>query len=116
MNRPRAKLVRHAALTAVATAVLWSGCRSDAAGPLGSGGRTTVQQANAQPGDSSWFVHVHGWAPQSQLALWSSPYAARLGDTLTVYVHATRGPVTVTVYRLGWYGGAGGHVVFSRDS
>jgi hypothetical protein len=61
-------------------------------------------------------VQVHGWAPQNQLALWASPYAPRYGDTIAVYIHATRGPVNIAVYRLGWYGGAGGHRVFTADS
>ncbi len=76
----------------------------------------SVQRANAETGDSSWFVPVSGRAPQTQLALWASPYASRLGDRLSVYIHATRGPVAVTVYRLGWYDGRGGHVVFTQDS
>jgi hypothetical protein len=78
--------------------------------------RTTIRQANAEPGDASWKVSLSEWAPQTELALWASPYAARLGDKLAVYIHATDGPVALTVYRLGWYGGAGGHVVFTQDS
>jgi hypothetical protein len=93
-----------------------SACTSGGTAPLILPPRTSVQEANGQSGDSSWFVHVNGWAPQTQLALWASPYTARFGDTLSVYIHATRGPVAVTVYRLGWYGGMGGHVVFAQDS
>jgi hypothetical protein len=97
-------------------ALLVGACTGGQTGPLDLPPRVSVAQANAEGGDSSWFVRKPGWAPQSQLALWASPYAARFGDTLSVYVHATRGPVAVTIYRLGWYRGAGGHVVFSRDT
>lgn len=100
----------------VACALCTTSACSDSTGPFDLPPRTTVQQANAEVGDSSWAVPVKRWAPQSQLALWASPYAARLGDTLAVYIHSTEGPVSVTVYRLGWYGGSGGHVVFARDS
>jgi N,N-dimethylformamidase beta subunit-like protein len=75
--------------------------RDPASGPL------TVAQENALPGDPSWRVEPSQWAPQSELAAWASPYAARPGDALDLFIHATHGPVTVNVYRLGWYGGAG---------
>jgi hypothetical protein len=100
-----------ASLTSLSTA-----CTSNSIAPLNLPPRTTAPQANAETGDSSWFVRVSGRAPQSQLALWASPYTARFGDTLAVYIHATRGPLTTTVYRLGWYGGAGGHVVFTQSN
>lgn len=110
------RLIR-AGLVLACAGVSAGACSSgDSDAPLTLPPRTTVQQANTQAGDSTWFVHVNGWAPQTQLALWASPYAARFGDTLSVYIHATNGPLSVVIYRLGWYGGLGGHVVFSQDS
>ncbi len=116
-----ASVVRVSSITfrealAVAGALCIGTACGDSTAPLTLPPRTTVRQANAEAGDSSWAVPVSGWAPQTQLAVWASPYAARLGDTLAVYIHSTEGPVAVTVYRLGWYGGAGGHVVFTQDT
>jgi hypothetical protein len=79
------------------------------------GGRVSIAAANAQPGTSSWFVPVNQRAPQTELAVWASPYALRFGDTLDVYIHATRGAVAITVYRMGWYRGTGGHIVYQHS-
>jgi hypothetical protein len=94
----------------VTTAVACTGV----AGP-NAGGRVSVAAANTQPGTSSWFVPVDQRAPQTELAAWASPYALRFGDTLSVYIHATRGAVAITVYRMGWYGGLGGHIVYQQS-
>ncbi|GEM_PF-6293328 len=84
-------------------------------GPTTPSTRITVAQANAQSGDGSWFVPVGQRAPQTQLALWASPYAPRYGDVVDIYIHATQGPVTVTIFRMGWYGGLGGHAVATQS-
>jgi hypothetical protein len=75
-----------------------------------------VAQENQRPGDASWNVPKAMWAPQQQLALWASPYEAHAGDTVQVRVHATRGPVSISVYRLGWYGGIGGRLLVSQPN
>jgi hypothetical protein len=75
-----------------------------------------VARENQKPGDASWNVPIAMWAPQQQLALWASPYEAHAGDTVRVRVHATRGPVSISVYRLGWYGGVGGRLLVSQPN
>jgi hypothetical protein len=81
--------------------------------PVGPSPNAIVQE-NGRPGDASWNVPKTMWAPQQQLALWASPYEAHAGDTVQIHVHATNGPVAVTVYRLGWYGGIGGRLLLSQ--
>lgn len=104
-------IARGLAMGISVTAVVACG---DSSGPLPAA-RVSVAAANAEPGTSSWFVPVSQRAAQTQLALWASPYALRFGDTLDVYIHATRGPVAITVYRMGWYGGTGGHIVYQHS-
>lgn len=91
------------------SALLFVACNSaTTSGP--SGPRRSVAQENSRQGDPSWYVLPSQWAPQAQLAAWASPYAARFGDNIDLFIHATNGPVNVRVYRLGWYRGAGGRL------
>jgi hypothetical protein len=69
---------------------------------------------NRLTGSSNWYST--NWAPQSQLAVWASPYAPHAGDTLGVYIHSVQGAVSVTLYRIGWYNGSGARIVDQRDS
>ncbi|MDB4948348.1 MAG: hemolysin [Gemmatimonadetes bacterium] len=71
-----------------------------------------IEAENAAPGSREWFSER--LAPQGDLSVWASPYAPHAGDTLDVYVHAMRGPVRVQLYRLGYYGGAGGRMEWER--
>ena len=50
---------------------------------------TTVE--NLQPGTRDWLTT--NLANQTGLAVWAAPYAVTVGDTLTVFIHATSGPV-----------------------
>ena len=69
---------------------------------------------NRLVGDSGWHIPATQRAAATQLALWASPYTATVGDSLDVFIHATYGPVELTLYRLGWYGGFGGRAVWSE--
>ena len=68
---------------------------------------------NALPGDPSWYTTA--LADQGSLAVWAAPYSVRTGDTLSIHIHALHGPVTLSVYRLGWYGGAGGRLMWTAS-
>ena len=48
--------------------------------------------------------------------MWAAPYAITVGDTLSVFIHASSGPVSVALFRMGWYGGIGGRLLWSQDS
>lgn len=63
---------------------------------------------NSLPGTDRW--HEYGSHPA--LPVYATPYAPRRGDTL--YVHASSsnaGEGSIEIYRLGWYGGAGGRLI-----
>jgi len=76
----------------------------------------TVAAENARPGTSEWLSANTHWANASDLAVWGSPYAANSTDTLSLFVHSRQGAVDVSVFRLGWYSGQGGRLVWRAKS
>lgn len=66
---------------------------------------------NQNPGTRDWFSADADRAAPQDLTLWASPYDALPGDTIDVFVHARYGPVRLSLYRLGWYGGTGGRLL-----
>jgi hypothetical protein len=73
-----------------------------------------VPTENQLPGDRRWSDP--GQADAATLALWASPYVASAGDALDLFVHAAAATVSLQVYRLGWYGGAGGRLVHAEKA
>ena len=71
-----------------------------------------VECENQVGGDLSWYTTPDARANPSELALWASPYAASVGDTLDVFVHSILPSAKVVVYRLGWYAGRGGRAMW----
>ena len=77
---------------------------------------SAIPSENGGVGTRDWYSPPTAWSADSDLAIWASPYSVRAGDTLRVFAHARYGPLSIRLYRLGYYGGAGGRLVFSRDS
>jgi hypothetical protein len=73
-----------------------------------------IEVENRLPGNANWYST--NFAAQSQLAVWGAPYAPHPGDTLDVYIHSMQGPVSITMFRIGWYSGLGARVVEQRES
>ncbi|MES2176515.1 MAG: N,N-dimethylformamidase beta subunit family domain-containing protein [Gemmatimonadota bacterium] len=82
--------------------------------PVAVAADTSIQMENRQPGNADYYSTR--WASPKDLMMWASPYAPHLGDTVDVHIHATKGPVSVTVYRIGWYGGAGARIITKLDA
>jgi hypothetical protein len=80
-------------------AILTCACRD------GTGSQVAV------PNDSGTGV-----VPLPELAVWASPYSARLGDSVDVYVHSLGSPVSLALYRLGLYGGEDSVLVAHLES
>lgn len=74
-----------------------------------------IPAENANPGTADWIL-TSRVADSADLAAWASPYAPHTGDTLSVFVRATHGPVSIRVFRLGWYGGLGATLKWQADS
>ena len=82
------------------------GFRSDA--------QVDIVTEERRAGSADWRNGIS--AAQSQLAVWASPYSAISPDTLDVFVQSTQGAVTVSLYRLGWYSGSGGRMVWKQSN
>jgi hypothetical protein len=54
-------------------------------------------------------------AADSDLSGYGLPLSLQDGDTLHLFVSGRRGPIAIQIYRMGWYGGAGGRLVDSHS-
>ncbi len=94
----------------VATAIV-SACLDSfgAPDPRAPGKSTAVWSENLRPGTTAWDRGPIG--ADSNISGYGLPFSLQGGDTLHLFVSARRGPVSITIYRLGWYGGSGGRQV-----
>ena len=74
-----------------------------------------VAQENQKAGSDAWQFWLHGYTPSDdvdeQVKGYASATSVDQGDTITFHVSTNPPqPYTITVYRLGWYGGAGATV------
>jgi hypothetical protein len=69
---------------------------------------------NQANGTAGWYTSK--LALQTDLAVWAAPYALSVTDTLSLFIHSTSSKVQVSIYRVGWYQGGGGRLVWSQDS
>lgn len=76
----------------------------------------SVASENKLPGTADWFTKPYQWASPSKLAMWASPYSAGPSDTMEVFIHSTAGRVTLSLFRLGWYGGLGGRLLWKAQN
>ena len=67
-----------------------------------------IQQENALPGDPSWLPGGTSSNPAvGQLEGYASPVSVNVGEAVRFYASTLDPTFTATIYRLGWYGGAG---------
>jgi hypothetical protein len=76
----------------------------------------SVAAENQLPGTAAWNTVQAKWADPTALAMWASPYSAGPGDTVDVFIHSTKGLVALSLYRLGWYGGLGGRLIWGAQN
>jgi len=108
--------VRAATATRVAGSV-----RSDPTAQLMGEARASVAQEqapwivaeNERPGTSSWRIPLS--APTS-IAGFADAVSAQVGDTVTLYVSTPADAFHVEAYRIGYYGGTGGRLVWRSRS
>jgi hypothetical protein len=70
---------------------------------------------NALPGTTDWLIHDPAYSIQIQA--YASATSVSPGEPLTFYVSTQHSgtPYTVQIYRLGWYGGAGGRLMLAKQ-
>jgi hypothetical protein len=77
-------------------------------------GPNPIAAENALPGDPTWQI------PPSLIAAstfaYASPQAIRAGESIAIRVSTANSPVTLEVFRMGWYAGAGGRKIASSGS
>ncbi len=74
------------------------------------GGSLGIQEENRRPGSTAWD-DVPAGAADSTISGYGLPFSLHDGDTLHLFVTAKRAPVSITIFRLGWYNGAGGRLI-----
>jgi hypothetical protein len=72
-----------------------------------------VAEENAKPGTTSW--QITGPAEGDAMEAYASSVSAVQGDTVSLYVSTSARSLHVEAYRMGWYGGAGGRLVWRSD-
>src|SRR3989475_44642 len=100
-----------AALAAEPSPAAPSGARLPA-GPATAAAANPITVENQNPGSMGWLLGspVGGDTANQMKGYWSA-VSAKAGDTITLY--ATTNPAqafTLDIYRMGWYGGAGGRL------
>jgi len=73
-------------------------------------GSLPIQEENRRPGSPSWDAEFWRNA-DTAISGYGLPASLVAGDTLHLFVSATRAPLIISVYRLGWYGGVGARLV-----
>jgi len=76
--------------------------------PVRSLADSPITRENARPGGTDWILtdpadhEVEGYASATSI---------QRGDKLHFYIHSTDPRITVAIYRMGWYAGAGARLV-----
>ena len=81
--------------------------------PRSPGKSSVIWTENLRPGSTAWDQGYVG--ADSDISGFGLPFSLQVGDTLHLFVSARRGPVSIKIYRLGWYEGAGGLQVVSHS-
>lgn len=71
-----------------------------------------VAAENTCPGTKSWRMDHHT-GPDHAIEGFAVPVSVNVGGTVHLYVSTTARSYTFQVFRLGWYQGLGGHLVYS---
>ena len=97
------------------TAALVCACLDSLGAPDSStpGKSVVIWNENLQPGSNAWDGGPLG--ADSDIGGYGLPISLQAGDTLHLFASARNGPLSIGIYRLGWYGGAGGRLVASHS-
>ncbi|SNS96268.1 hypothetical protein SAMN06265795_11088 [Noviherbaspirillum humi] len=60
---------------------------------------------------SDWFISDANYASQHEIEGYASATSINRGESINLYVNTVDPSYTITIYRMGWYGGAGGRRV-----
>jgi len=77
----------------------------------GAWAQNVIQQENAKPGDGSWQLTALSDTPTVEG--YASATSVNRGETIRFFVSSAAPNYTMTIYRLGWYGGTGARRMLS---
>lgn len=80
---------------------------------VGSLGTDWVRRENARPGTTAWKVARSAVAGDLELAGYADHVSVTAGQPFGLFVTARAGSFVVRAFRLGWYGGAQGRLVWT---
>jgi hypothetical protein len=80
---------------------------SDAAAATGN----PIQQENAKAGTSAW--DLSNAASNHEIEGYASKTSVNLGGSISFFVNTIDSSYTLSIYRMGWYGGLGGRQVLA---
>jgi N,N-dimethylformamidase beta subunit-like protein len=89
----------------IAGGVLGTACLDRAVGP-----RAGNYTENFRPGSLTWTAGLAA-SSDSVISGYGLPISLVVGDTLHLFVAAQAGPVSLSIYRLGWYSGVGARLI-----
>ncbi|WP_344445584.1 N,N-dimethylformamidase beta subunit family domain-containing protein, partial [Kitasatospora nipponensis] len=81
-------------------------------GPAGSGSPDPAGEAH-RPGNPDWPITQAG--PDRAVEGWADRVSVLPGESFGLYVSTTAPGFTVSAYRMGWYGGARGRLVWQSE-
>lgn len=76
----------------------------------------SVAEENQLPGTSDWWIDSDHGDSGTQIDGYASSTSVAQGGTIDLFVSTPRASYTITVYRIGWYGGLGGRQMTSPVS
>ncbi|WP_238332659.1 N,N-dimethylformamidase beta subunit family domain-containing protein [Kribbella jejuensis] len=75
-----------------------------------------VVAENAKRGTTAWKIDTQRIAGPLELAGYADHVSVRSGQPFKLFVTSTAGAFTVRAFRIGWYGGTGGRLVWTSPS
>ncbi|GAA3127117.1 hypothetical protein JOF29_007748 [Kribbella aluminosa] len=71
---------------------------------------------NSKAGTTAWKIDTQRIAGPMELAGYADHVSVRSGQSFRLFVTSTAGAFTVRAFRIGWYGGSGGRLVWTSPS
>jgi hypothetical protein len=94
--------------------------RTDPSGPVeqppsNPSARNVVQLENAKTAEqgvtAEWYIESERYANNGEIEGYASATSVARGSSIRLFVNTTEPAYTISIYRIGWYGGQGGRLV-----
>lgn len=72
----------------------------------------TVAEENQKVGDKGWILMRPN---TTYIAAFTAPHSAKPGENISFHVASNDGKYDLKLFRLGWYGGDGGRLVYEKE-